>query len=175
MRGFIVMLSHQYDRYPAALADARHAHEINPNDPTVLRFLGALEAGSGEDERSIEHLHQALRLSPRQPRNHEIYQILAYASFIAKRYTEGIDWALRSLNDTPTFSPTHHNLVTCLVGAGEIDKAKVAFAAGQKAAYFRSRLDGVSASARLEDRRRQHIFFRIAAGLEDPSAADAVR
>lgn len=177
LRGFIVMLSYQWDRFPAALADAGHAHEMNPNDPTVLRFLAALEAGSGDGERAIEHLLQALRLSPRQSRSHEIYQILAYASFVAKRYSEGIAWAVRALNDMPTFPPTHQNLVACLVGAGEIDKAKAAFARGQKLApaYFRSRLDGLSASAHPEDRRRHHIFFRIAAGLEDPSAADAVR
>jgi tetratricopeptide (TPR) repeat protein len=88
--GFAVMLSYQFDRYPAALADARHAHEMNPNDPNGLRFLAGLEAGSGDGERAIEHLHQALRLSPRQSRSHELYQLLAYASFIAKRYTEGI-------------------------------------------------------------------------------------
>jgi adenylate cyclase len=177
LRGFVVMLSHQIDRYEAALADARCAHEMNPNDPTVLRFLAALEAGSGEGERAIEHLHQALRLSPRQSRSHEVYQLLAYASFIAKQYTEGIGWALRALNDMPAFIPTHANLVTCLVGAGDIAKAKAAFAAAQKLApeYFRMRLDGAAASARPEDRRRQHVFYRIAAGLEDPSAADAVR
>jgi adenylate cyclase len=177
MRGFLVMLSYQFDRYPAALADARNAHEMNPNDPTVLRFLAALEAGSGNGEQAIEHLHQALRLSPRQSRSHEIYQILAYASFVAQRYTEGITWALRALNDMPTFPPTHQNLVACLVGAGEIDKARAAFAIGQKLApeYFKTRLDGLSTSAPLEIRRRHQVFFRIAAGLEDPSAADALR
>jgi adenylate cyclase len=177
LRGIIVMQSRQLDRHPAALADLLRAHEMNPNDPTVLRFLAALEAGSGEGERAIEHLHQALRLSPRQSRSHEVYQLLAYASFVAKQYTEGIGWALRALNDMPAFIPTHANLVTCLVGAGEIAKAKAAFAAAQKLApeYFRMRLDGAAASARPEDRRRQHLFYRIAAGLEDSSAADAVR
>jgi len=64
-------------------------------------------------------------------------------------YTAGIAWALRALNDMPTFPPAHVNLVICLVGAGEIEKAKVAFATGQKMApaFFRSRLDGHSLSA----------------------------
>ena len=104
---------------------------MNPNDPFVLRFLGALEIALGEAERGIEHLHQALRLSPRQSRSHELHQILAYACFVAKRYGEGIAWALRALHDMPTFAHTHVNLVECLVGAGEIDKAKAAFAVGQ--------------------------------------------
>jgi hypothetical protein len=33
----------------------------------------------------------------------------------------------------------------------------------------------VSVAARPEDRRRTHVFLRIAAGLEDPGAADALR
>ena len=52
LRGFVVLLSRQSDRYPAALADAHHAHEMNPNDPMVLRFLAALEATLGEPERA---------------------------------------------------------------------------------------------------------------------------
>jgi tetratricopeptide (TPR) repeat protein len=177
LRGFIVLLAMQWDRYPAALTDARHAHEMNPNDPTVLRFLATLEAAVGEPERAIEHLHEALRLSPRQSRSHEIYQMLAWACFIAKRYTEGIAWALRALNDMPAFIQAHFIFVECLVGAGEIDKARVAFATGQKLAptYFRIRMDGQSPMGRPEDRRRQQLFLRIAAGLEDPSAAEVLR
>ena len=167
----------QLDRYPTALADARQAHEMNPNDPTVLRFLAALETGSGEAERAIEHLHQALRLSPRQSRSHEVYQILSWAGFVAKRYAEGIAWALRALNDEPAFIPTHTCYLSCLVGAGEIDKARAAFAAAEKLAptYFRTRLDGQSPLARPEDRKRLQVFLRIAAGIEDPSAAGRLR
>jgi adenylate cyclase len=177
LRGFIVLLAMQWERYPAALADARHGHEMNPNDPTVLRFLATLEAAVGETERAIEHLHQAMRLSPRQSRSHEIYQMLAWACFIAKRYTEGISWALRALNDMPAFIQAHFIFVECLVGAGEIDKARVAFTTGQKLApaYFKIRMDGQSPMGRPEDRRRQQLFLRIAAGLEDPSAAEALR
>jgi adenylate cyclase len=177
LRGFIVMLSYQFDRYPAALGDARHAHEMNPNDPTVLRFLASLEAGVGEGEHALKHLHQALRLSPRQSRNHELYQLLSYASFVAKQYTEGIGWALRALNDVPSFIPAHGNLVACLVGGGKIDEAKAAFAAGQKLApaFFKIRLDGESVASHPEVRKRHHVFFRVAAGLEDPSAAEALR
>jgi hypothetical protein len=60
---------------------------------------------------------------------------------------------------------------------GEIDKAKVALVEGQRLApeYFKIRLEGFSAYARQEDRTRQTTFLRIAAGLEDPSAADAMR
>jgi hypothetical protein len=53
----------------------------------------------------------------------------------------------------------------------------VAFAAGQKLApkHFKVRLEGTSPYARPEDRARQRTFLRVAAGIEDPSAADALR
>src|SRR5207253_656931 len=129
LRGLGVMQGGQLDRYPDALADARRAHEMNPNDTVVLRILGNLEAGAGEPERAIEHLHQVMRLNPRDSRSHTIYNLLAFASFAAKQYGEGIGWASRALNDSPRLLPAHGNLAICLVGAGEIDKAKAAFEA----------------------------------------------
>jgi len=177
LRGIIVLLKMQWDRFPSALADARHAHELNPNDPTVLRILGSLESVAGDPERAIAHLHQALRVNPRQSRSHEIYQMLGWANFIGKQYKEGIRCALRALNDAPTFAPAHTCLVACLVGAGEIEQAKKAFAEGQTVApeFFRSRLEGKTTAARPEDRKRMQLFCRIAAGLEDPSLAAELR
>jgi TolB-like protein/class 3 adenylate cyclase len=176
-RGIIVFLSGQLDRYPDALADARRAYELNPNDAFVLRLLGTLESATGQHERAIEHGQQVLRLNPREPRNHMAYNFMAYASFGAKHYVEGIDWASRALNDVSRYPLAHHNLAVCLVGAGEVDKAKAAFDVGQELApeYFKRRLEGTSSYARSEDRKRVTTFLRIAAGLEDPSAADALR
>jgi adenylate cyclase len=176
-RGIIVLLSGQLDRYPEALMDAHRAHELNPNDTFVLRLLGTLEAAVGQHEQALEHGQQVLRLNPRQSRNHMAYNLMAYASFGAKRYREGVDWASRALNHMPRYAPAHYNGVVCLVGSGEVAKANVAFDLGQKLApeYFRSRLDGASSYAREADRMRAVTFLRIAAGLEDPSAAEALR
>jgi len=71
-----------------------------------------------------------------------------------KAYEKGIAWALRALTDAPAFAVTYANLAVCLVGAGEIDKAKAAFAEGQKLApeFFKIRLEGFSVLARPEDR-----------------------
>jgi adenylate cyclase len=177
LRGFGVFLSGQQDRYPDALADARRAHEMNPNDTFVLLILGHLEIVVGKPERAIEHGRQVLRLNPRESRSHMTYNMLAFASFGAKQYAEGIHWASRAINDMPGMVQPHFNLATCLVGAGESEKAKSIFEAAQKLApeYLKSRLGGTSSFARPEDRKRSLTFLRIAAGLEDPSAADVLR
>ena len=77
----------------------------------------------------------------------------------------------------PNTPPPHLYLAICLVGMGEIDKAKAAFTTGQRVSpeFFRTRLKGTPAYARLEDRKRATTFLRIAAGLADPSAAEALR
>jgi adenylate cyclase len=84
---------------------------------------------------------------------------------------------LRALNDKPGMIQPLAVLASCYVGANEIAKARAAFAEGQRRApeFFKSRLEGNSFRARPEDRKRGTTFLRIAAGLEDPSAADALR
>jgi TolB-like protein/class 3 adenylate cyclase len=178
LRGFCVVLGLQLDRYSEALADARRAHEMNPNDVFVLWCRAWLEAAVGEYERAIEHGHQILRLNPRDSRSYETYQVLGFASFGAKQYAEGIGWASRALNDKPEMIQAHAVLANCYVGANEIAKARAVFAAGQSRApeFFKKGLEeGRSFYARPEDGKRAKAFFRIAAGLEDSSAADALR
>jgi hypothetical protein len=103
--------------------------------------------------------------------------MLGFASFRAKKYAEGIGWELRALNEKPGMIQPLVVLAQCYVGANEIAKARAVFAEGQKRApeFFKFRLEGSSFFARPEDRKRGTTFFRIAAGLEDPSAAEALR
>jgi TolB-like protein/class 3 adenylate cyclase len=178
LRALTVIHSRQWDRYPEALSDARRAHEMNPNDTVVLRILGVLEASADEPERSIDHLHQVMRLNPRDFHIHHTYQDLAAAYFVARRYSDGLDWASRALRDRPHMLGARAQLVLNFVGLGEIGKAKASFETLQKMAsaeYLRGRLEGSWVFGRSEDRRRATTFLRIAAGLEDPSAADALR
>jgi tetratricopeptide (TPR) repeat protein len=79
LRAVGVMQRVQWDRYPEALADARRAHEMNPNDMRVLRILGYIEAVAGEPERGIEHLRQVMRLNPRDSRSYSTYGLLPAA------------------------------------------------------------------------------------------------
>jgi len=177
LRGFCILLAGQLDRYPEALANARRGHEINPNDMFVLTLLAWAEAGVGEYERAIEHGHQILRLNPRDPHSYETYHLLGVASFGAKQYAEAIGWESRALTDKPEMRQPHLMLAICYVGTNEIAKARAVFAAGQRRApeYFKSRLNGTWWYAQSEDRRRAITFFRIAGGVEDPSAADGLR
>jgi tetratricopeptide (TPR) repeat protein len=146
--------------------------------PMILRVLAALEAGMGEPERAIEHGHECLRLNPRDHRSYSTHVLLSFACFAAKRYVEGIGWSSRALNALPGSPSAHLNLAVCLVGAGDAERARGVFAAGQRLApeFFKMRLEGKSSLYRQpDDRVRLQTFLRIAAGLEDPTAAAAFR
>jgi tetratricopeptide (TPR) repeat protein len=177
LRALAILRSSQKHRYPDALADARRAHQLNPNDVEVLRILASLETAVGEPEQAIAHAQQALRLSPRDSLTHITFGLLAIVTFGAKQYAESVDWASWALNNMPGMIQAQVSKTAGLVGMGEIDKAKTVFAALQRLApgFARSRLEGESLYVRAEDRARLQTFLRIAAGLEDPSAAEALR
>ena len=107
---------------------------MNPNDTTILRILGFLEALAGEPERGIEHLHQVMRLNPRDSHSHHTHNTVATACFGAKRYAEGIDWSSRALRDRPKMISAYSIVVLNFVGAGEVGKAKAMFETLQKLA-----------------------------------------
>jgi adenylate cyclase len=177
LRGWCILDGYQIDRYPEALADARRAHSLNPNDVFVLFCLAWLEGAMGEHDQAIEHGHQILRLNPRDARAHETYHMLGFLSFGAKRYAEGIAWELRALHEKPGMLQPLAVLARCYVGINEIAKARAMFAEAQRRApeYFKTRLEGHTPFARPEDRTRSIAFLRIAAGLEDSSAAEILR
>ena len=177
LKAVTVLLSREYDQYPQALSDGYRAHEINPNDTFVLLMLVTLEAYGGEPEQAIDHGMLFLRLNPRDTRLYLLYNPLAGASNAAKRYDDAVRWAARAIHDMPGMPMPYLGLVVGYVGMGRIDEAKAAFARLRQIAplFAQSRLDGPTTHGRAEDRQRVQTFARIAAGLEDPSAADALR
>jgi adenylate cyclase len=177
LRGMAVWTGGETHRLPEALADVRRAHSINPNDTIVLSYLAVLEAAAGGHEHSIEHCHQVLRLNARPVRSHITYNLLGTGYFGVRRYADGVSWNLRSLNDMPRWVGAYRSLSVCLVGAGEIARAKRAFADGQRLspAFFRMGLEGHSPFALPQDRQRFQTFLRVAAGLDDPVVADPLR
>jgi adenylate cyclase len=177
MRAICVLSTRQHDRYHEALADARRAHELNPNDTYALYALGVAEAWLGDFDAAIDHAHQILRLSPLERRIHNAYVLLANACFLGRRYEEGANWALRAQRDAGQLFNAHLNAINCFVGMGQMDRAKAEFAKARALApaWLDALVQGLSPYARAIDRDRQITFLRVAAGLEDPSAAEALR
>jgi adenylate cyclase len=176
MKGLLLAFSVDRDRIDEALACARHSYELNPHSMAAVTALSFIEILWGEPESAIEHLLEALRLSPRDPHRPTVFLNLAMASGCAGRYADGVDYARLGIREAPGFAPLHAHLAVNYVGLGDLAKARAALdesthiAPGQverSLAGFMFR--------KPEHQRRGTTFLRIAAGLEDPAAADALR
>lgn len=176
-----VMLAFRGDgtRSIDALASARRGHELNPHDSLSLVALGFIEINEDEAESATGHLLQALRVSPRDPLRHMMFHQLARASLLSRRYADGIDHALAAIREAPNLPVGHIQLALNRVGLGDIALARVAFDETRRLSpryaeqWFRPKLPVACRNPSHSERIR--TFARIAAGLEEPDAAEAVR
>jgi hypothetical protein len=122
---------------------------------------------------------QALRVSPRDPLRHMMFHQLARASLLSRRYADGIDHALAAIREAPNLPVGHIQLALNRVGLGDIALARVAFDETRRLSpryaeqWFRPKLPVAYRNPSHSERIR--TFARIAAGLEEPDAAEAVR
>jgi adenylate cyclase len=175
-RGMLYGIAPAGDRWEEAFADCRHAHELNPNDATNLQALGWIQVTSGDAAAGLKHILAGIRANPRDPWAANGFAQVALAHFALRSYGEGLEWAARAAIETPKLPGAHLLVAMCQVGLGEIGKAKAALETARKLApeYVESRLAGNSIFRRPAERARSILFARIAAGLEDPSAGQAL-
>ena len=171
------LLQYRTGQRRAGLDDMRHAHRQNPNDTLTLNALGYTEAAFGNRQEGIEYSAMALRLSPRDHWRASMQQNLATAYFLARHYEKGVEMALDATREAPALAGAHTTLALNLVGLGRVDEAVTAVENARRIApvYLEVRLSGGYQFERADDLERATTFLRIAAGLEDPGAADALR
>ena len=176
-KGQLLLIAPERNRMDEALTCARRAHELNSNSASVLNTLGYVSAFAGSPKSAIEYLHQALRVSPRDPQRFLPITILAIAHAMTKDYAKAVEYASLAASEAPNYSYCHTVSAVGYVGLGDVDKAKAALEIARRLApeFVRSRLDGDVPFRNPEHRQRYTTFLRIAAGLEDPSAAEALR
>ena len=177
LKAMIPLLGAKTDQYQEALADARRAHDINPNSTLVLLMLVHLEAFGTEPHQAIEHGLRILRLNPSDSRRHLVYNAMCGAAFAAKRYEDGVRWGLRAIHEMPRMPQPYSNVAICYLGIGENEKGKAAFDKAREIApaHVEARVRGHTIWVDPEVRERALTFYRVAAGLEDPNAAQALR
>jgi adenylate cyclase len=87
---------------PAAAADYRRAHELNPNDALIAFFLSFSEAVLGNGERATALAQQALRMSPKDRWVGAAHLALAMSAFIARDFARLREWAELAIQSHPT-------------------------------------------------------------------------
>ncbi|WP_292294059.1 winged helix-turn-helix domain-containing protein [Marivita sp.] len=159
------------------LPELRQAHEMNPNCALTLCWLGFYEAINGNAGDGVPLTEAGLRRSPRDPARGSMLCALGFAQFAARDYTATADAAEAALREAAQSATPLILGTIAYVGQGRIDKATETFRSVERIAprLVEARLSGRWLSSDPDYLARTHTFFRVAAGLAPPEAADAVR
>jgi TolB-like protein len=161
-------------QYAAGLADLQRAHELNPNDALTLSLLGQYLAAEADPATGVQHVRDALRLSPRDPLRWSFLNSLAWAAFAARDHAGAVDAASRAIGEAPQFPPARLCRVIGQVGLGAIDAARADFETLRALApqIVAARLAGDWNYANPTLVQRATHFLRVAAGLDPPGGLD---
>lgn len=165
------------ERFAAGLQDLGRAYELNPNSALILCSLGYFQALDGDAPSGIEKIRRAIRLSPRDIARAAMHKDLALACVVGRRYAEGLAPALHATSEAPSMAPARATLALVHVGLGDIAAALQTIDRLRQIApsHLALRLEKGWPCQRADDARRLLTFIRVAAGLEDPAAAEGLR
>ena len=111
----------------AALVEAARAVELNPSHTMALLFYAYMRNMTGHDAgQSIELVHRAMRLSPRDPLEWLSYDVFASAYFNAGRFQEGLKAAQRLIVLRPDYYFGQIWAAMNAVGLGDLETANTA-------------------------------------------------
>jgi TolB-like protein/DNA-binding SARP family transcriptional activator len=151
----------------AAIAEFQQAVTLNPSFAFAHSHLGVALCSLGNTAAGLAHIDTAERLSPRGLAARFNCTARAMASFVDRRYLDGIDFARKATREGPDEVAAYRFLVANLVCAGKIEEAGAALAELRRLVpdiSLRS-LEFAARHYRDGDRRRFLKAFRLA-GLE---------
>ncbi len=87
---------------------------LNPNSAHAWMTSGRVSCFRNRPEPAIEAFRRAMRLSPLDPQTYQFTGGIAWAHLLAQRYAEAVEWADRSLDENPRYTPLlRYKLVAC--------------------------------------------------------------
>ena len=177
IKALLLLQAPSGSRIDEALVEAQTAVRINPQDSIALAVCGHVTSDAGDPVEAIRLLERSVRINPRDPSGYDTYAGLAKCCLFTREYRKGVEWAMRSRGQASGHVLTQLMLAALLVGLDELDQAKAAMEVARRLApdWVRSRLDGQAAIREGANRQRLITFIRVAAGLEPPEAAQALR
>jgi TolB-like protein len=101
------------------------ALELNPSFARGWQQSAWLRLWAGEPDPAIKHFETSLRLSPREHRSNPFMGI-GVGHFFARRFEEARKMLLLSLQEKPSWVPTHRFLASCCAQMGRLDEAREA-------------------------------------------------
>jgi adenylate cyclase len=177
LKAMLLCYAEDKQRAAESLPNARRAFELNPNSGWAAVAMAQCALFNGLADESIAHVQNAMRMNPRDPQRFRWQLQLSMCYFFKGDYGRGVEFGRLGLADAPGLPQLHTTLAMNLVGLGDIDEALASCVEARRLApaFVERLLAGGSVQRKPEYHRRLTTFLRIAAGLEDPSAADALR
>jgi len=176
-RRLLALLHFMNQDTEAGLPELRLSHEMNPNCAVTLGWLGLYEGFHGDATRGVPLAEAALRRSPRDPARGSMLAALGFAHFAVRNYADAAKASEAALAEAANSATPLILGAIAWVGVGHVDRARSAFRKVEAIAptLVAARLAGRWLSSNPDYLARADLFFRIAAGLAPPDAADAQR
>lgn len=110
--------------YGAARVLLQRAVALDPNSAWAWSRLGWLSSYADRPAEAREHFEKALRLSPLDPMNFNVFVGLGSAFQVEGKDNQAAEMFLRALDERPNTMWIHRNLAPALLGAGREAEAK---------------------------------------------------
>jgi TolB-like protein/class 3 adenylate cyclase len=107
----------------AAISLIDRALELNPSFALGWQWSGWLRLWAGQPDVAIGHFETSLRLNPLQGRA-DYYLGIGMGHFFAERFEDASVSLLLSLQEGPSWVPTHRFLASCYAHLGRFDEAR---------------------------------------------------
>jgi TolB-like protein len=110
--------------FDSGLVFLERALRLNPNLATTWVLSGLFRNFLGEPDVAIEHLAQAMRLSPLDPTLYHMQAGTGFAHFLAGRFDEACEWAQRASREEPNYTPASAVTAAAHALAGRLQEAQ---------------------------------------------------
>jgi adenylate cyclase len=101
-----------------------HALTLNPNSALAWSFRGWVAACQDQADPAIEALQRAMRLSPLDPLRWIFFGGMSFANLVARRFSQSIDWADRSLREQPRYASVYRVKAIACAHLDRVEEAR---------------------------------------------------
>jgi tetratricopeptide (TPR) repeat protein len=113
-----------------AIAESERTVALDRNHALAHAVIGLHKLHLDRGEETAAHVHEALRLSPRDVFVFVWLAIAGYASDFLQRYDEAVAWQRRSIETNPHYAIAHFHLASALAHLARMDEARAAAQTG---------------------------------------------
>jgi tetratricopeptide (TPR) repeat protein len=114
------------NRAAQGIAELEHALALNRNLAEAHACIGLAKSFAGRAAETETHIHEALRLSPRDEAVHRWMSWIGLAKLLLEADADAVVWTRRCLKANPNHPISYFQLAAALAHLGKLDEARAA-------------------------------------------------